>query len=330
MSIGAAATERPRLLLTRRWPEVAEAALRERYDVTVDASDARLDASALRAAMAAFDVLCPTVSDRIDAAVLSAGPCRVRLVANFGAGVDHVDLAAAAAAGLPVTNTPDILTDATAELAVLLMMMAARRTSEGERMLRAGAWPGWCPTQLLGQTLEGKLLGLVGFGRIGQATAERAARMLGMSIAYNSRTRAAPDVEARHGARYVADLPALAAECDVLSLHCEGSATTRHLVSRSLLAAMKPSAILINTARGSVVDEAALAEALASGGIWAAGLDVFEREPAVPPALLALPNLVALPHLGSATQETRTAMGLRVLRNVDAFFAGEALPDRVA
>lgn len=322
--------ERPRLLITRRWPAAVEAALRDRYDLTVDPDDRPLAPAQLREAMAQFDVLCPTVSDKIDSAILSPPGARVKLIANYGAGVDHIDLAAARAAGLPVSNTPDVLTEATAELAILLMMMASRRASEGERELREGRWTGWRPTHLLGQSLAGKTLGLVGFGRIGQATAARAIKALDMKVAYHSRRQAAPEIEAAIGARYVSSLDALTGEADVLSLHCHGGPETHHLINAALLRKMKPTAILINTARGSVVDEAALAEALAAGTIWAAGLDVFEREPKVAEALLRLPNAVLLPHLGSAVEETRVAMGMRVVANVDRFFAGEELLDRVA
>ena len=321
--------EKPKLLITRRWPEAVEVELRQRCDVTVDPEDARLGAAQLRQAMLDFDILCPTVSDRIDAGVLSVPDARVKLVANYGAGVDHIDLAAAKAAGLAVTNTPDVLTEATAEIAILLMLMASRRASEGERELRDGRWQGWRPTHLMGRSLAGLTLGLVGFGRIGQATAARAARVFDMKIAYHSRNRVAAEIKVAIGARHVASLEMLVAEADVLSLHCRGGAETHHLIDAALLRRMKPGAILINTARGTVVDEAALAEALRDGAIWAAGLDVYEREPAVTPALLDLSNVVLLPHLGSATIETRTAMGMRVVANVDRFLAGEALLDHV-
>lgn len=314
--------------MTRRWPDAVEAELRMRYDVTVDPEDRKLTQAQLGDAMRTFDVLCPTVSDRIDAQVLSTPDRRVRLIANYGAGVDHIDLAAAKASGLSVSNTPDVLTEATADIAILLMLMVSRRAGEGERELRAGLWTGWRPTHLMGQSLAGRTLGLVGFGRIGQATAARAAAF-NMAITYYSRRRAAPGIEAVTGARYVASLDELVATADVLSLHCQGGPETFHLVDQALLARMKPSAILINTARGSVINEADLAQALASGVIRAAGLDVFEREPAVTPALLDLPNVVLLPHLGSATLGTRTAMGMRVVGNVDRFFANGDLIDRV-
>lgn len=320
----------PKMLLTRRWPRPVERALQERYDVTVDGADRPMTADALRRAMLDFDVICPTVTDRIDAAILSTPGARVRLIANYGAGTDHIDLRAAQAAKLIVTNTPDILTDATAELALLLMLMASRRTSEGERELRSGAWAGWKPTHLVGQSLAGKTLGLVGFGRIGQATAALAAKALGVQIIYFSRRRIDAGVEERIGARYVPSLDALLREADIVSLHCPGGLENHHLINSAMLAKMKRSAILINTARGSVVDEAALIDALASQSIWAAGLDVFEHEPAISEALCCLPNAVLLPHLGSAVDETRIAMGMRALANVDCFFAGLDCPDRVA
>jgi len=316
---------RPKILLSRRWPEAVEAELRERYDVTVDPEDRPLDAAAFTEAMRHFDALCPTVTDRIDADILSIPDRRVRIVANYGAGIEHVDLEAAKAAGIVVTNTPDVLTDATADIALTLLLMASRRAAEGEWELRSGGWTGWRPTHMLGTSLSGKLLGLVGYGRIARATADRA-RAFGMQIAYYSRRRA----EIEDGARYVPSIESLAAEADVLSLHCPGGAETRHLVNTALLDRMKPTAILINTARGSVVDEAALATALQDGKIAAAGLDVFEREPQVTPALLTLPNIVLLPHLGSATLETRIEMGRRAGANMDRFFAGEEPHDRVA
>lgn len=319
----------PRILLTRRWPDAVETHLRERYDVTVDPDDRPLTAAELVRAMGQYDAICPTVTDRIGAAILSVPGPRVRILGNYGAGFEHIDLAAAQAAGIIVTNTPDVLTDATADLAILLMLMASRRAGEGERELRAGQWTGWRPTHLMGQGLAGKRLGLVGFGRIARATAARA-RTFGLSIAYHSRRRADPAVEAALDAVHVDSLAALAATSDVLSLHCPGGPATRHLVDAGLLARMKPTSILVNTARGSVVKEDDLAAALKDGTIAAAGLDVFEGEPAVNPALVDLPNAVLLPHLGSATRETRIAMGMRVAANLERFFAGEAPHDRVA
>lgn len=316
--------------LTRRWPARVEAELSRRYALSVEHDDRVLIAQELHTAMGQFQILCPTVTDRIEAPLFTAPDRQVRLIANYGAGTDHIDLEAARAAGIVVTNTPDVLTDATAELAVMLMMMASRRASEGERELREGRWSGWRPTHLLGQTLAGKTLGLVGFGRIGQATAQRAAAALGVKIAYHGRRRAAPAIEAQLGARFVPSLDALVSEVDILSLHCHGGAENRHLVNARLLARMKSTAIIINTARGSVVDERALAAALGAGRLWAAGLDVYEKEPQVNEALLAQPNAILLPHLGSALTDVREAMGMRALANIERFLAGEEVIDRVA
>jgi lactate dehydrogenase-like 2-hydroxyacid dehydrogenase len=320
--------DRPRLLVTRRLPAAVEEHLREHFDVRLSDSDQELDRAELEAAMTDFDALMPTITDRIDAPLLTSPGTRVRIVANFGAGIEHIDLNAARAAGIAVTNTPDALTDATADFAILLMLMAARRAGEGERELRGGRWDGWRPVHMLGQALTGKTLGLVGFGRIAQATAVRAAAF-GMRIRYHSRSAATPETEARLNATRAASLEALVAEADFLSLHVPGGPETRHLVDAALLARMKPTAILVNSARGSVVDEAALAAALRERRISAAGLDVYEREPEVHPALLALENVVLLPHLGSATVETRTAMGMQAAANLTAFFAGREPPNRV-
>jgi len=321
---------RPKVLLTRRWPEAVERHLASRYELTLNTGDMPMDKVALIAAMRDHDALCPTVSDVIDADVVNAADARVRIIGNYGVGYNHIDVAAAARRGITVTNTPDVLTDATADLAVLLMLMAARRAGEGERELRGGSWSGWRPTHLLGQDLGGRTLGLIGFGRIAQAVARRAHHGFGMKIIYNSRRPAAQDVEGQTGAQYVAAVDDLVAQSDVLSLHCPGGAETHHLINAQRIAAMKPNALLINTARGSVVDEAALATALADGRIAGAGLDVYEREPQVHPRLLALENVVLLPHLGSATMETRVAMGMRVADNLDRFFNGGPVRDRVA
>lgn len=317
---------KPRILISRRWPEAVEARLAARYDVTLNPNDLPLSEAAFRAAMIEYDALCPTVSDRITTLVVATPNARVRIIANYGAGFEHIDLAAAKAAGVVVTNTPDVLTDATADLALLLMMMASRRAGEGERELRAGRWTGWRPTHLLGQSLAGKTLGLVGYGRIARATAERARAALGMRIAYHSRRRA----EDEGDAVYHPTLEGLAAVADVLSLHTPGGPETHHMIDEALLRRMKRGAILINTARGSVVAEEDLARALTDGVIGAAGLDVYQDEPRIHPALLAVPNAVLLPHLGSATLETRTAMGMRVADNLNRFFDGEPPLDRVA
>jgi lactate dehydrogenase-like 2-hydroxyacid dehydrogenase len=320
-----------KVLLTRRWPESVERRFCETFDTTRNETDAPLDVETLGRALREHDAVCPTVCDRITAEVVAAGaPVRTRLLANYGVGFNHIDVAACAAAGVTVTNTPDVLTDATAEIAILLMLMAARRAGEGERELREGRWTGWRPTHLMGAGVVGKTLGLLGFGRIGRAVASRAQRGFGMRVVYHSRTRASAEVEAQTGAAWRPSVEAVLAEADFVSLHTPGGAATRGLIGPDQLKAMKPSAFLINTARGDVADEAALAEALAAGVIAGAGLDVYADEPSVHPALLSLDNVVLLPHLGSATRETREAMGMRVFENVCAFAAGRRPPDVIA
>lgn len=315
-----------RILVTRRWPEAVERALQSRFEVVLNDGDKPLSQSELASAMAEFDVLAPTVSDRIDADVIGGGD-RVKLIANYGVGFDHVDLSAAKARGIAVSNTPGVLTDATADLALTLMLMAARRAGEGERELRGGRWSGWRPTHLIGSALKGKVLGVVGFGRIGQATAERAHHGFGMKIAYFARsTKAEADAL---GAEFCPGLPDLLAKSDFVSLHVPGGVDTASLIDAGALKTMKPGSYLINTARGGVVDHDALADALRSGHLAGAGLDVYPNEPQVPEALLQLENVVLLPHLGSANAETREAMGMRALANIEAFAKGEPLPDPV-
>lgn len=313
---------RPSILVTRQWPSAALGQLRMRYDVTVDSADMPLGKADFLNAMTQFDAICPTVTDRLDKEILAVPGARVRILANYGVGVDHIDLSAAVDAGIVVTNTPDVLTVATAELAVLLMLMTSRRAGEGERELRSGAWTGWRPTHMVGSSLRDKTLGLVGFGRIAQETARIASAAFGMQIAYHSRR---PVASSDH--EYYADLDSLISGADVLSLHCPGGSATHHLIDARRLALMKPSALLINTARGTIIDEHALVKALRMGRLAGAGLDVFEKEPRVLPDLLSMENAVLLPHLGSATLETRTSMGLRVGENLDQFFAGQTPRD---
>ncbi len=320
---------RPTVLVTRRWPDAVIAALRERYEVTTNDIDRPLSPEALREAMLCHDILCPTITDRIDAGMIEQPGRRVRIIGNFGAGFEHIDIAAARRAGVVVTNTPNVLTQATAELCILLMLMTARRAGEGERQLRGGQWPGWHPTHLMGTSLAGKRLGLVGYGRIAREVARMAANLWDMKIAYHARHRVEP-APGLPGAEFCASLAELVEQSDVVSIQCPGGAATHHLIDVDMIARMKPTAFLINTARGTVVDERALADALAAGRIAGAGLDVYEREPKVEAALFGLENVVLLPHLGSATVETREAMGFRVLANLDAFLAGQEPPDRVA
>ena len=327
---------RPVVAVTRRLPAPVEARLSARFDARPNADDRALDADGLAEALATADAVLCTVTDRIDAAVFDAaarrapdGRPRARLLANFGVGVNHIDLEAARAHGVAVTNTPGVLTDDTADVAIALMLMAARRLGEGERELRAGRWRGWRPTHLLGTSLTGATLGVVGFGRIGQAVARRAHHGFGMPVRYLNPS--ARDAEAAAvGATRCDTLAELLATSDVVSLHCPATPATRHLIDAAALAHARPGAILVNTARGDVVDADALADALRDGRLAAAGLDVHEGEPRVAPALLALENVVLLPHLGSATVRTRRAMGDRALDNLEAFLDGRPLPDRVA
>ncbi len=320
----------PKILLTRRWPAEVQSYLAERYDATLNERDVLPGPDELRAAMRSYDAVCPTVTDKLTADILQAGAGRVKILANLGVGVSHIDLEACKRLGIVVTNTPDVLTESTADIAVMLMLMAARGAGAGEREVRNRTWAGWGPMRNLGAEVTGKTLGLIGFGRIGQATARKAHHGFGMRVIYFSRRPADAEIEAETGATHRASLDQLLAEADFVSLHCPGGAQNRHLIDARRLAQMQKSAFLINTARGEVVDEGALAIALRSGTIAGAGLDVYENEPRMPDELLALENVVLLPHLGSATLETRTAMGMRVARNLDSFFSGAAPPDRVA
>jgi lactate dehydrogenase-like 2-hydroxyacid dehydrogenase len=321
---------RPSLFVTRDLPESVLRRLQANYEVTLASGEQKSTADSLRQALQSYDALSPTITDKLDASVLESPGSKARIVANFGAGYEHIDVAAAKRANLVVTNTPDALTDATAELTLLLILMASRRAGEGERLLRSGEWTGWTPTQLLGTDLGGRTLGLVGFGRIAKEAARRVRAALGMRIAYFSRSRASTGDEAQLNAEYHSSLESLLGASAVVSLHCPGGAATRHLIDAHALFRMKPTAILINTARGSVVDEEALAQALSKRQIAAAGLDVYEHEPAVSESLRGLENAVLLPHLGSATLEARTAMGMQMADNLDAFFAGRPPPNRVA
>lgn len=322
-----AQASRPTLVVTRHLPDAVEARAARDYNARLNLDDTPLSGADIVArAQGAQAVLC-SAGDRLNADTIAALPDSVRIVATFSVGTDHIDLSAAKARGLVVTNTPDVLTDATADIALLLMLGAARRASEGERMIRAGAWTGWTPTQLLGTHLGGKRLGIIGMGRIGQAVARRA-RAFGMTVHYSNRKRLPADLE--EGAVFHADPEAMLAICDVLSLHFPATLETTHWLNAARIDRLPPGAIVVNTARGSVVEDEALIAALRSGRIAAAGLDVFENEPNLHPGYRTLENAFLLPHLGSATVETRNAMGFKALDNLDAFFAGAEPPDRVA
>jgi lactate dehydrogenase-like 2-hydroxyacid dehydrogenase len=322
-------SQRPTVVVTRRLPEPVEKELSREFDARLNRDDRPLGPDGLQDALRSADALLCTVTDRLTAEVLGVEPRRARLLANFGVGFNHIDTAAAKARGLAVSNTPDVLTEATADIAMTLLLMVSRRTGEGERHVRAGAWTGWRPTHMLGTQVSGKTLGLVGMGRIARAVARRAHQGFGMRVIFHDPYPPTPAEAAALGAEPRAALEQVLAEADFVSLHCPATPETRHLMDRERLGRMRPGAFLINTARGDVVDEAALVEALTSGTIAGAGLDVFEKEPQVSPALLALENVVLLPHLGSATQETRIAMGMRALENLRLFFSGAPLRDRV-
>jgi len=320
---------KPKVLITRRWPATVEEKLKQLYDVSLNEDDHPFNADEFKKALQNYDAVCPTVCDSLPAEVLNVPNKRCKILGNFGVGYNHIDIAAAKQQGLIVTNTPGVLTESTADIAMSLLLMSARRGAEGDRLVRSGNWTGWCPTQMMSSDVTGATLGLIGFGRIAQAMARKAHRGFGMKILYVKPTPADPAVVANLKATHCENLEALLPQCDFVSLHCPGGAETRHLINEERLNLMKPAAHLINTARGDVVDSKALIKALREKRIAGAGLDVYENEPNLDPGFLALDNVSLLPHLGSATIATRTAMGEKVLKNLAAHFAGEELPDRV-
>jgi len=323
------AAGRPTVVVTRRLPAPVETELTRAFDARLNRDDHPLTPAELQDALRSADALLPTVSDRITAATLAVEPLRTRILANYGVGFNHIDVAAAKAHGVVVTNTPEVLTDDTADDAIMLMLMVARRAGEGERQVRSGAWTGWRPTHLLGTKVSGKTLGLIGLGRIGRAVARRARHGFGMRVVFHDPYPPPAEVVAELAAEPRATVEDVLREADFVSLHSPATPETRHLMNAARLALMRPTAFLINTARGDIVDEAALVAALERRQIAGAALDVYEKEPLVTPALLTMENVVLLPHLGSATQETRVAMGMRALDNLMAFFAGTAPRDRV-
>ena len=319
----------PKVVVTRRWPDVVEQKLCELFDAELNADDLPMTAEDLTDALRSADALLPTVTDAINADVLSAEPLRAAIVASYGVGFNHIDLDAAAKRGLTVTNTPEVLTDCTADLAITLMLMVARRTGEGDRLVRADAWTGWRPTHMMGAKMTGKILGLIGMGRIGKAVAARAHRGFGMDVLFHDPIPMSAEDAKALGATPCPSLEDLLRRSDFVSLHCPGGEATHHLINADRLALMKPSAFLINTARGGLIDETALVAALNSSAIAGAGLDVYEAEPRVSPALRSMENVVLLPHLGSASLETRVAMGMRVVDNLVAFFDGQTPHDKL-
>ncbi|MBM3546645.1 MAG: D-glycerate dehydrogenase [Alphaproteobacteria bacterium] len=321
-------TRKPLVVVTRKLPDAIETRMMELFEARLNADDRALTREELVAAVAKAEVLVPTVTDRIDKDVLAAAGPQLKLIASFGTGVDHVDLAAAQTRGIVVTNTPGVLTDDTADMAMALILAVARRIGAGETLARSGEWRGWSPTSMLGTRLTGKRLGVVGMGRIGQAVARRA-RAFGLSIHYHNRKRVYPDVEGALEATYWESLDQMLARMDVISVNCPHTPATYHLLSGRRIKLIKPGAILVNTSRGEVIDEAALAQALASGTLGGAGLDVYEHEPAIHRKLLEADNVVLLPHMGSATLEGRLAMGERVIINIKTWVDGHRPPDRV-
>lgn len=321
---------KPKVIVTRRWPEVVENRLRELYDAQINEDDHPMSADELKNALRNADAVLPTVTDPITADVLSAEPMRCKILGNFGVGFNHIDIAAAKARGLVVTNTPEVLTDCTADIAMLLMLAIARRGMEGDRHVRLGLWTGWRPTHMMGTKVTGKTLGLVGMGRIAQAMARKAHFGFNMKIIFTDPFPPPQSVIEELDAVKLDTIEEVLKQADFVSLHCPGGKDTYHLLNEDRLALMKPSAYLINSARGDVVDNQALIKALKTRGIAGAGLDVFEGEPKLDPGFLELENAVLLPHLGSATIETRIAMGNRVLENVEAFFKGQPPHDRIA
>ncbi len=321
-------SRKPLVIVTRKLPDAIETRMMELFDTRLNVDDHPMTQAELAEAARQADVLVPTVTDRIDAAVLAAAGPTLKLIANFGAGVDHIDLAAARERAILVTNTPDVLTEDTADMTMALILAVPRRLAEGVRLVRAGRWAGWAPTFMLGHRIWGKRLGIIGMGRIGQAVARRA-RGFGLAIHYHNRKRVHPEIERELEATYWESLDQMLARMDVLSIHCPHTPATYHLLSARRMALIQPHAYLVNTARGNVVDEAALTRLLAAGSIAGAGLDVYEHEPAINPKLLELDNVILLPHLGSNTIEGRTAMGEKVLINIKTHIDGHPPPDRV-
>ncbi|MBZ4203031.1 MAG: D-glycerate dehydrogenase [Methylovulum sp.] len=320
---------KPKVVVTRKWPVAVENQLKARFDVQLNETDQPLSVEALMHAMQTADALLPTVTDAISADVLNVAARQVQFIGNFGVGYNNIDIHVAQQHGVVVTNTPHVLTDCTADIAMLLLLMSARRAAEAERLLFSGQWTGWGPTQLMGQKVTGKTLGLIGFGRIAQAVARKAHYGFGMKILFYVPSE--PDsaiVEALQAVR-CQSVDELLSEAHFVSVHCPGGAATRHLINEQRLQLMRPSAHLINTARGDVIDSNALIKALKAGWIAGAGLDVYEGEPHIHPEFLSLDNITLLPHIGSASEETRIAMGERVVSNLVAYFDGHEPADRV-
>ena len=320
--------KKPLVIVTRRLPDVIETRMMELFDARLNLDDAPMTPDQLSEAVRTADILVPTVTDRVDARILEQAGPQLRLIASFGTGVDHIDLKAARQKGIAVTNTPGVLTEDTADMTMALILAVSRRLAEGERLVRAGQWKGWGPTTMLGHRIWGKRLGILGMGRIGQAMARRA-RGFGLSIHYHNRRRVHPEIEAELEATYWESLDQMLSRMDIVSVNCPHTPATYHLLSARRLKLMRPHAYIVNTSRGEVIDETALARMLEKGELAGAGLDVFEHEPAINPKLLNLDNVVLLPHMGSATMEGRIDMGEKVIINIKTFVDGHNPPDRV-
>ena len=319
---------KPKVIVTRKWPEPVEAKLKELYDVQLNEKDIPMTPDELKAALGNCDAFCPTVTDPINADVLGTENITAKIIGSYGVGFNHIDLDAAKARGLTVTNTPEVLTDCTADIAMGLLISAARRMGEGERHLRAGDWEGWRPTHMMATKVTGKTLGCIGFGRIAQAMAQRAHFGFGMKIIFSDPYPPPQEVINKYGAVQMS-VEEVVQHSDFVSLHCPGGKDTYHLLNEERIGMMQKHAVLVNSARGDVIDNQALINALKNGTIAGAGLDVFEGEPELDPGFLDCENAMLLPHLGSASVETRIAMGERVLENLQAFFAGEKPRDKL-
>jgi glyoxylate reductase len=320
--------QRLSVVVTRRLPEPVERRMAELFDVTLNSADEPLPRDRLALMLKGADVLVPTLTDRIDAGMLAQAGDRLRLIANYGAGVDHIDVATARQRGVLVSNTPGVMTDDTADMTIAMMLAVIRRIPEGMAVMQAGEWRGWSPNAFVGGRVAGRRLGILGMGRIGSAVARRA-RAFGMQIHYHNRKRLRPEVEADLGATFWESLDQMVARMDVISVNCPHTPATFHLMNARRLKLMKPTAVIVNTSRGEVIDENALTRALRAGEIAGAGLDVFEHGPDINPRLRALPNVVLLPHMGSATVEGRIEMGEKVIINIKTFADGHRPPDLV-
>ena len=318
----------PKVIVTRELADVVMGRMEQLFDTTNNRGDAPMDQAELAAAMADTDVLVPTVTDDINAALIEGAGERLKLIANYGAGVNHIDLKAARARGIIVTNTPGVLTEDTADMTMALILSVPRRLAEGEKLVRSGQWKGWAPSGMLGHRIGGRALGIVGMGRIGRAVAIRA-RAFGLSIHYHNRHRLPASVETEFGAVWHDTLDGMLGQIDILTIHTPRNAESENLIDARRIGLMKPDAFLINAARGGIVDEDALIEALEGGRLGGAGLDVWKFEPQIDPRLLALPNVVMLPHMGSATFEGRLAMGEKVIANIRMWADGHRPPDQV-